>query len=164
MALSVSVTHALPLITDGEIYPTLQPNDMLGEGVERVAREACRVQETSEETTKIITSEETAYSFFFKPLPGFRRLVFNMMVDNDLNLADPYEYKKKSVVVNGWEMGHDSINEDGWMPVKVEYYQHSLSFSPDRLGLRVAIGANSSIVRRMYTRNRFVYFKSFFLL
>ncbi|KAK3861488.1 hypothetical protein Pcinc_032560 [Petrolisthes cinctipes] len=173
VALSINLVVSLTTSDGEKDQPGLRhPRDSTnipGEEVvaeARVEREAveksssnstCRVWETSANVTKIITSEETAYSFFFKPLPGFRRLVINMLVDNDMDVSGAYEHKEKSVVVNGWELGQDSIDEDGWVPVKVEYYRHRVSWAPDRLGLRVTVGANSSVSRSINTRNRWTH-------
>lgn len=84
------------------------------------------------------------YTFFIKPQPGFRALVFHMKIDNLWNSRGPYLTDEK-IVFSDSDLGSDDINS--WLEVQVNYYRHIVHLGRDKHGLIVRVGNWSRSIR-----------------
>ncbi|KAG7162507.1 uncharacterized protein LOC121873833 [Homarus americanus] len=104
---------------------------------ETVTPKCSEVESPSDQVVFLKEINMKKYKFFIQPKPGFRKIMFHMKVDNELNQKDPYT-TAKNIVFNSWELM--DITNGSWIEVEVEYFKHRIWLKPDKNGLRVIIG------------------------
>lgn len=82
---------------------------------------------------------EEALTFYVRPKPSFRRLVFRMRLRNVLDLSDEF-YSGDAIDVDSSDL--ERSESEPWTAIKVKHYQHE-SRGPDSHALRVTAGSTT---------------------